>query len=606
MSRLHQISGCDNPARKADVVFIHGLGGDAFTTWGNAKEQGTSWPHRLGEEFPEVGVWSLGYAASPTRWARFLRLVGRGSRDSGYSMALPDRALQVLDLMPQRGLGERPLLFICHSLGGLLAKQILRKSSEAADPRMQHVARNTRAVLFLATPHAGAMLASLAGAFRVVFGATVSIEDLREHDAHLRDLFEWYRHYALRSQTQTATYFELRGVRGILPIVNPTSAHPGVGMAPVGLDEDHVSIAKPLDGEAQVCGAARDLLRNYVLAAPPKVQTAAATGQAGASGGHELIIKLDARALSKGEPSHVPRELPPAAYKFFGREAERQQLTERLRLGLNTAVVGPAGMGKTALAASVLADVVGVNAGSLSLSPFPDGIVYIDLYAFHGQLEPAWNTLANRICGAEFMERRSGRDRAIEACRARQILVVIEGGEEADGGAGRGTVAELFSVLAPENRWLLLTRMSNQSARVETVYIRDALSREDAAALLDWLTARRLLAAGVREAVLELLEGHPLALNWAGNLLASEEENPAELASSGRRRHCRHSAIPEQRSTHCGGSSNAVCAALTILLNRRLRRPDCWHVSHSRWMRSQPLCAAGRLRTASVKERARH
>jgi hypothetical protein len=31
MSQLHEISGCGNSARKADVIFIHGLGGDAFT-----------------------------------------------------------------------------------------------------------------------------------------------------------------------------------------------------------------------------------------------------------------------------------------------------------------------------------------------------------------------------------------------------------------------------------------------------------------------------------------------------------------------------------------------------------------------------------------------
>lgn len=108
MSELHPISGCENAKRKADVVFIHGLGGDAFTTWRHGKDASTSWPHWLGKEFPEVGVWSLGYAASPTRWAKLLPLIGRGSRDSGHSMALPDRALQVLDLMTQQGLGERP------------------------------------------------------------------------------------------------------------------------------------------------------------------------------------------------------------------------------------------------------------------------------------------------------------------------------------------------------------------------------------------------------------------------------------------------------------------------------------------------------------------
>ena len=29
LSPLHQISGCEDDARKADVVFLHGLGGES-------------------------------------------------------------------------------------------------------------------------------------------------------------------------------------------------------------------------------------------------------------------------------------------------------------------------------------------------------------------------------------------------------------------------------------------------------------------------------------------------------------------------------------------------------------------------------------------------
>ena len=412
-----------------------------------------------------------------------------------------------------------------------MAKQILRKASDASDSRKQQVARQTRAVVFLATPHAGAELASLVNAFRSVFGATVSIEDLREHDAHLRDLFDWYRNHAPQLSVQTVTYFELRTVKGVLPIVNPTSAHPGVGADPVGLDEDHLSIAKPREPDAQVCDAARDLLRNHVLASPPVVPAAQASVPPTAPAARqEVIIKLDPGTLAKSEPARIPRELPAAAYKFFGRQTELKQLTGRLRAGLNTAVVGPAGLGKTALAAHALADVVGANAANLAASPFPEGLVYLDLYAFHGQAEPAWNVLANRLRGADFMERQPARERAAEACRARQILVIIEGGEEADGSLGRATILDLFSVLSPENRWLLLTRLSTQAVPAEIVDIRESLHPKDAADLLDWLTERRPLAAEVRQAVLELLEGHPLALNWAGNLLARDEEDPAQLA----------------------------------------------------------------------------
>ena len=511
------------------MVFVHGLGGKADATWRHGVDASTSWPHGVGKEFPEVGVWSLGYPAAPTKWTQILGLLSERWRDSGYSMALPDRAAQVLDLMVQRGLGRRPLLFICHSLGGLLVKQILRKADDATEPRKRQVVTNTRAVLFLATPHAGAALASLADAFRIVFGATVSIEDLRAHDAHLRDLFEWYRNHAVSLGIETVTYFETRGIKGVLPIVNPTSAHPGVGRDPVGLDEDHLSIAKPRHSDYdQVTSAARELLRDHVLVPRPAPPAPSPSPIAVPTPPVQVVVQLDHVSLA-GPPAHrVPCELPPAAEQHFGRETELKRLTERLRAAKNTAVVGPAGLGKTALAAEALRAVVGETPATLAASPFQDGVLYLDLYTCRGQAEPAWNRMANTLAGPAFMDRSPARERAAEACRARRLLVVIEGGEEADGQDDRPSVQELLSVLSPQNRWLLLTRLSSQAAPAESVELKEALQAGDAAKLLDSLTQGRVTGA-VRERVLELLEGHPLALTWAGNLLAREDDEPERL-----------------------------------------------------------------------------
>ena len=515
------------------MIFIHGLGGDAFGTWRDGEEDSSSWPHWLGEEFSGVGVWSLGYAASPSKWTRFLGLFRKQGRDSGYTMALPDRALQVLDLMVQRRLGERPILFVCHSLGGLLVKQILRRADDAFDQQKQRVATNTRAVLFLATPHAGAVLASLLDAFQAVFGATVSIEDLRAHDAHLRDLFDWYRNHAAALGIETVTYYETRGVGGVLPIVNPTSSHPGVGADPVGLDEDHLSIAKPRFRDDQVCGAARDLL-NSILAQPQHAKSQPQSSPAASMREpQEIIIKLDPAAVAGPDSHRIPHELPPDAEQFFGRQTELKELIERLGEGKNTAVVGPAGLGKTALAAEAVRAVVGGNPAALAASPFPDGVVFLDLYTFRGQAEPAWNTLANKLAGVGFLERSLARDRAAEACRARRVLVIIEGGEEADGKDGRASINQLFSVLSPENRWLLLTRLNTQAAASQSVALREALQPEDAASLLDSLT-RGHVTADVRTRLLELLEGHPLALTWAGNLLSRDDDDPDRMVSDWR------------------------------------------------------------------------
>jgi hypothetical protein len=326
MSELIPISGCDQTDRKADVLFVHGLGGDALGTWRHGADDSTSWPHWLGDEFPQVGVWSLNYAASPSKWPRFKRLFGLGSNDSGHTMALPDRALQVLDRMAQKGLGQRPLMFICHSLGGLLVKQLLRKASESLDPHKKAVAEQSRAVLFLATPHAGAELATLVDTFQGVFGSTISIEELRLHDAHLRDLYGWYQNHAPSLGIKTATYYELCSVRGVLPIVNPTSANPGTGSEPVGLDEDHLSISKPRDRSAQVCDSARNLLINNVLAARAPASTALTSETSNTPAAlpvvHETVIRIDRGSFGAQQERRIPCELPPLAEHFTGRDKE--------------------------------------------------------------------------------------------------------------------------------------------------------------------------------------------------------------------------------------------------------------------------------------------
>lgn len=212
MSELHKISGCDKITRKADVVFIHGLGGDARKTWSNDKNHENSWPYWLGTEFPDVGVWSIGYAASPIALPSFLGWVRRWWADAGRAMALPDRALQLLEKLQRAGIGQRPLLLICHSLGGLMAKQILRTSRDTLgdkprEVRLAQVALNTRAVLFLATPHTGAALATKLDSFRQLFGTMVNIADLKAHDAQLRNLFNWYRNHAPNIGIETITYY---------------------------------------------------------------------------------------------------------------------------------------------------------------------------------------------------------------------------------------------------------------------------------------------------------------------------------------------------------------------------------------------------------------
>lgn len=163
MADLHQISHPLSPERGLDVVFVHGLGGDPLTTWRSGDDEASSWPHWLAEDFGgQIGVWSLGYAtASPLPskgWK--VPFIGKTDPEAGVAMPLPRRAVTALERLALEGIGQRPVCFITHSLGGLLVKGILRRAEEARDtPEWRQVVENCRGVVFLATPHQGSILA---------------------------------------------------------------------------------------------------------------------------------------------------------------------------------------------------------------------------------------------------------------------------------------------------------------------------------------------------------------------------------------------------------------------------------------------------------------
>jgi ankyrin repeat domain-containing protein 50 len=50
---------------------------------------------------------------------------------------------------------KRSLIFVAHSLGGIIVKDVLHRASLERDPALQDIYASTRAVIFLGTPHRG-------------------------------------------------------------------------------------------------------------------------------------------------------------------------------------------------------------------------------------------------------------------------------------------------------------------------------------------------------------------------------------------------------------------------------------------------------------------
>jgi hypothetical protein len=276
MAELLTISSPLAAERQLDVVFVHGLGGEPIETWRSGTDENTSWPHWLALEFgTRIGVWSLGYAAAPTRWEGVrVPFFGGKDPDAGAAMSLPRRAENALDRLVGAGIGQRPLCFITHSLGGLLVKSILRRSADSqfATERLQ-VVEQCRGVLFLATPHHGSRLADLAAAIKVYL-PSVSTLDLKDNDDHLMDLYEWYRSYAPSHHILTRSYYENKETKGVVIVVPRSSADPGVAgetaRGPTPLDRDHLEISKPRNRDDQAYIGSTQLIRLILSGEAPE------------------------------------------------------------------------------------------------------------------------------------------------------------------------------------------------------------------------------------------------------------------------------------------------------------------------------------------------
>src|SRR5262249_25413161 len=146
----------------------------------------TFWPLWLTEDLPGLGVYSLGYVSPATNWL-------------GTAMPILDEAAIALRvLLNSEDLKTGDIAFVCHSLGGLLVKHILRSANEqrATDPAAASLLDRTRKVVFIATPHTGAGKATLIERLGFIAWGTDSVRDLVANKAELRHLNWAYRELA--------------------------------------------------------------------------------------------------------------------------------------------------------------------------------------------------------------------------------------------------------------------------------------------------------------------------------------------------------------------------------------------------------------------------
>ncbi|KAE8412673.1 hypothetical protein BDV36DRAFT_300652 [Aspergillus pseudocaelatus] len=233
----------DNKDAQFDIVFVHGLNvkGEASysrNAWtADVNREKIFWPvDLLPLSVPNVRVLLFAYNSSIT-WNAAIA----GVKDHATT-------LMNLLILQRKESPERPLIFICHSLGGLVVKQALLLD----DPKFQEAIKSTRGLVFFATPHRGATGDAVGVGFicadivRAIQGEGKNpLPELLQRDSALADTLSRLFEEKL-VQFNIISVYETRSMKPYGIIVGKTSAVLGLPQheTKIDIDRDHSTICK--------------------------------------------------------------------------------------------------------------------------------------------------------------------------------------------------------------------------------------------------------------------------------------------------------------------------------------------------------------------------
>jgi Putative serine esterase (DUF676) len=205
--------GKHDDEKTIDVVAVHGLQGDSYQTW--THENGTMWLESiLPDKIPYARIMTFGYNS----------IIAFSSSEA----KLEDKSIELINrLTMKRSAVEngstRPIVFVCHSLGGILVKKALILAHErSSDTHYRNILDNTKGIAFLGVPHRGADAAwwfnfaasSLKGATLGMSTHTALVKDLQKASPTLATIS---KQFVDRGKSlKIYTFYETRKLSGVV------------------------------------------------------------------------------------------------------------------------------------------------------------------------------------------------------------------------------------------------------------------------------------------------------------------------------------------------------------------------------------------------------
>ncbi|KAI1345679.1 hypothetical protein F5Y01DRAFT_47282 [Xylaria sp. FL0043] len=333
-----------------DICFVHGLTGDRDKTW-TARAQSTPWPKTLlPAKLPKARLLTYGYDAYIVRTS-----VASTTRLIDYASNL------LHDLTTSRvscNAFSRPLIFVAHSLGGLVCKEALLRSRNAPEPHLCGIFDYTVGIAFMGTPHRGSWMADWAripaSALGCIKSTNKSLLDVLHTNDQLLESIQirfWEMVRELREgvraeprRFEVSCFFEELPLPVVGSVVSKTSATLE-GYTAVGIRADHRDIAR--------CGSAEEIGFQRLLGELTRWQEQSSQTPTYISG--EVL-----RSPAAGGNPAAERTIKPPVHliplvknkRFVGRENTLLSLQRMFFTGerQKVAVVGLGGIGKTQVA----------------------------------------------------------------------------------------------------------------------------------------------------------------------------------------------------------------------------------------------------------------
>ncbi|KAF6116067.1 serine active site containing 1 [Phyllostomus discolor] len=243
---------------KADVLFVHGLMGAAFKTWrqqdssevlsdkvseDESSRYMTCWPKSwLAEDCPALRIISVEYDTSLSDWR---------ARCPMERKSIAFRSKELLRKLRAAGVGDRPMIWVSHSMGGLLVKKMLLEASQK--PETSPVVDNTRGIIFYSVPHHGSHLAEYSVNVRYLLFPSLEVKELSKDSPALKVLQDDFLRFAKDKNFQVLNFVETLptsiGSMIQLQVVPAESADLGIGEL-IPVDVNHLNICKPQKKDA--------------------------------------------------------------------------------------------------------------------------------------------------------------------------------------------------------------------------------------------------------------------------------------------------------------------------------------------------------------------